>query len=324
MSLVPFCRGLALAIALSAAPAAAAPRVVADIAPVHSIVAAVMGDLGAPDLLVPPGASEHDAALRPSDAAALDAADVVVWVGPGLTPWLEGPLDTLAAAAARVTLLDAPGMHLLPRRQGGAFGPDAHARAVEADADEDPARESGSGERTSQDGADPHLWLDPGNAAIIAAVVAEALSAADPANAAAYRANAAAFGERAAALAARLAPGITALRGRPFVVFHDAYRYFEAAFGLPAAGAIATGDAAPPSAARIAAIRALVADAGAVCVFSEPQFDRGLVAAVIEGTPARAGVLDPVGIGIAPGPGLYPALIEGLAGGLIGCLAPPA
>ncbi|MBP7241636.1 zinc ABC transporter substrate-binding protein [Amaricoccus sp.] len=329
MSIASLLSGLAVAAALTAAPALAAPRVVSDIAPIHSIVAAVMGDLGAPDLLVPPGTPEHDAALRPSDAAALDAADVVVWVGPGLTPWLEGPLDALAPGAVRVTLLDAPGLRLLPRRSGGTFEAHVHGHEDEHDAQGHDAHghdEHGHDEHGHEDeaGADPHVWLDPENAAVIATTVAEALAAADPANAAEYRANAAAFGAETAALTARLATGLAAAQGRTFVVFHDAYRYFEHRFGFAAAGAISANDAAPPSAARIAEIRALVVDAGAICVFSEPQFDQGLVATVIEGTPARAGVLDPLGVGVEPGPGLYPALLARLAGGMIGCLAPPA
>jgi zinc transport system substrate-binding protein len=301
---------VAVALALISPPALAAPRVVVDIAPVHSIVAAVMAGVGAPDLLIRPGVSEHDAALRPSDAAALDAANVVVWVGPDLTPWLEKPLGSLAEGATRVTLIETPGLSLLPRREGGTF--EAHEHGEEENHDH------------AQDGPDPHLWLDPENAAAIAEAVAEALAATDPDGAAAYRANAANFRAETAALAAALAPRLAAARDRPFVVFHDAYRYFEDRFGLPAAGAIATSDAAPPSAARLAEIRALVAEVGAVCVFAEPQFDQRLVATVTEGTAARAGTLDPLGVGLTPGPALYPALLQRLADSLVGCLAPPA
>lgn len=332
-------RGLAVSLAaLVASPAWAAPRVVADIAPVHSIVAAVMAGVGAPDLLIRPGVSEHDAALRPSDAAALDAADLVVWVGPALTPWLEGPLDTLAGGATRVTLMEAPGVTLLPRREGGTFEAHVHAHegdeehadedghaahAEDAHGHEDEHADEGHGHE-AHGGADPHVWLDPENAAAIAAVVAEALAGVDPANAASYRAGAERFRAEAAALQAEIAPRLAPLADRPFVVFHDAYHYFEDRFGLEAAGAISASDAAPPSAARIAEIRALVAGVGAVCVFAEPQFDPRLAATVTEGTATRTGVLDPLGVGLEPGPALYPALLRGLADGLVGCLAPPA
>lgn len=309
-----FCAATALLAAVIAGPAAGAepPRVATDIAPVHAIVAAVMAGVGAPHLLVPPGASEHSYALRPSDAAALDAADLVVWVGPELTPWLAAPLATLAADARLLTLTRTPGMRLEPARIGGAFAAPDHGDQG------DPAA-AGAGAAP----VDPHLWLDPDNAAAIAAAAADALAAADPANAGAYRANAAAFATEAATLAAAVAAKVAPLRGRPYVVFHDAFRYFENRFDLPAAGAIAASDADAPRPARLAEIRALVTEAGAVCVFAEPQYDPKLIATVIAGTPARAGTLDAIGFGLEPGPGLYPALLAAIADNLAACLGRP-
>ncbi|MFN3662878.1 zinc ABC transporter substrate-binding protein [Yoonia sp.] len=101
------------------APAAAfaeVPRVMTDFAPIHSLTAQVMGDLGTPDLLMPPGADPHDFALRPSDAGNLGEADLLFWTGPGLTPWLTDLIDTLAPQATQVTLLEVPGWDTLPIR----------------------------------------------------------------------------------------------------------------------------------------------------------------------------------------------------------------
>ena len=156
----------------------------------------------------------------------------------------------------------------------------------------------------------------------MARAIAAALGEADPANAAAYGANAEAFAAeteaRAAAIEARVAP----LRGRPFIVFHDGYQYFERRFDLPAAGSIALHDGDAPGTARIAAIRERVIADGVVCAFAEPEFPPALLGTVIEGTPARAGRLDGIGAGLTPGPGLYPALLDCLADGLEACLAP--
>ena len=85
--------GLALVVARS--PAAAAPEVVASVAPIHSLVAAVMAGVGEPKLLVPPGASPHAYSLRPSEARALAGADIVFRVGPGLETFLDKPLAAL-------------------------------------------------------------------------------------------------------------------------------------------------------------------------------------------------------------------------------------
>ncbi|MEY3003773.1 MAG: hypothetical protein RLZZ491_949, partial [Pseudomonadota bacterium] len=118
---------LSAAALLSATPAIAdVPRVAVDIAPVHALVSQVMGELGAPDLVMPPGASPHSHALRPSEAAALQGADLVVWVGAGLTPWLADPLDALAAGAARLELMQIDGIHRLSYRDGARFAAHDH------------------------------------------------------------------------------------------------------------------------------------------------------------------------------------------------------
>ncbi len=308
---------LAAAFGLAATPLAAAPRVVADVAPVHSIVTRVMDGAGTPELLMPPGASPHGYALRPSEAARLDGAEIVFWIGPDLTPWLEGPLDALAAGARHVELARAAGVTVLPMREGGPF--EAHDHADDAGHDHDEHDHAGD-HGHAEGAADGHLWLDPANAAAIAAAVAAELAALDPGNAALYAANAAAFSTELTALEAEIKATLDPLRGRPFVVFHDAYQYFEAAFDLPAAGSISLGEADAPSAARVAEIRDRIAAEGVACVFAEPQFEPRLVATVIEGSQARSGTLDPVGAGLDPGPGLYPALLTGLARGFADCL----
>lgn len=313
-------RHLVAAAALAAAaPALAdAPGVVADIAPVQSIAAAVMAGVGVPALIVPPGASEHHHALRPSEAGALEAADLVVWVGPALTPWLEDPLDALAPDAARLTLVDVPGLRLLPFREGGPF--EAH----DHDHDREHGHEHGHDEHGHDHDApiDPHVWLDPANAAAIAAAIADALGAADPENAAAYAANAAAFAADMQALRAEIGARVAPLSDRPFFVFHDAYQYFETAFDLPAAGSVALGDADAPRAARVAEIRDRLTTEDVACIFAEPQFEPRLIPTLVEGTQVRIGQLDPLGATLRPGPELYPTLMRNLADGLAACLAP--
>lgn len=307
------------------ADAGAAPETVATIAPVHSLVARVMqgaGTAGAPHLLVPPGASPHDFALRPSDAAALARARLVFRVGPGAEPWLERPLATLAAGARVVRLDEVPGLNRLALRQGATFAAhsdDAHGHAHGEAAAHD-AEDAGEHDAGHDPQTDPHLWLDPENAGLWLDAIAAALAEADPAKAELYRANAAEARAELAALAAELEADLAPLRGRPFVVFHDAYHYFEHRFGIEAAGAVAVSDARPPGPARIARIRELIAETGAVCIFREPQFRPALVETVAEGSGVRIGTLDPVGATLAPGPALYPALLRGLAEALADCL----
>ena len=340
------------------------PNVAADIAPVHSLVARVMDGVGEPKLIVPPGASPHEYSLRPSEAAALQDADLVFWMGEGLSPWMENAIETLAGDAAVTTLLEADGTMLLDFRESALFekhvhgdgdhdehGDDEHAHEDEHEehADEgehehedhaheekhgheedehehdEHAHEDDHDDHADHDGHhhgdhDPHAWLSPQNAGTWLNVIAAQLSAADPDNAGAYFANAAAAREEMETLTAEVSATLDPVRGGSFIVFHDAYQYFENDFNFPASGAISIGDASDPSPARLAEIQGRIRDEGVDCVLAEPQYNPGLVATVLEGTEAKTGVMDPLGSDLEPGPDLYPQVIRNLATTLAGCL----
>jgi zinc transport system substrate-binding protein len=150
-------------------------------------------------------------------------------------------------------------------------------------------------------------------------VIAGELAERDPDNATLYAANATEAAAEIKALEADIAARLAALRDVPYLVYHDAYQYFEARFGLVPTGALALGDAADPGPARIAALRDLARAEGIACVFTEPQFNSARVTAVF-GDTARHSVLDPLGSRHAPGAALYPALIEDMAAALAECL----
>lgn len=314
MPIIRWARGLPAilaAVAFSFGPAAAAPTVVASIAPVHSLVAAVMAGVGEPRLLVPGGSSPHSHALRPSDARAIEAAGLVIWVGPGLENFLERPIASLARAGEVLRLADIEGLQLLPLRDdhghdhGYSHG-HGHSRGHGHDA-----------------GIDMHIWLDPANAQRMAVRIGEALAGIDPANVETYRRNAAALGARLAALDQDIARRMSSLAGRRFIVFHDGYQYFEHRYGLAQAGVFTVNPEVSPGAERIRRLRARIADDDVACVFIEPQFSASIAEAVIEGTKARIGRLDPLGAGIPPGPELYPRLIENLAASFLDCFSTP-
>lgn len=331
---------LALIVAGSLLPVvghADVPRVAADIGPVHSLVARVMQDIGEPELVIPPGASPHEYSLRPSQAAALQEAELVFWVGADLTPWFQGAIEALAGDARVIALLDAEGTRVLDMREDPAFevhshgeGHDDHGHAAAHGAQDDGASvdhhghdDDGHHDHTHSDAhaaRDPHAWLSPENAGLWLDTIAGALSLADPGNAAAYAANAAAGRAELAAVSGEVAEILRPVRGRHFIVFHDAYRYFETYFDFPASGAISLSDSADPGPGRIAAIQDRVAEQGVHCVLAEPQFNPGLVATVMEGTAARTGILDPLGSDLEPGPALYPQMLRNLAHALAECL----
>lgn len=325
---------LSLGAALVAGTAMAeVPRVAVDIAPIHSLVARVMDGVGVPDLIVAMGASPHEYSLRPSEAAALQNADLVFWVSADLTPWLGQAIQTLASDAGVVELLEVEGTTELALRESALFEAHSHAKEEEQDHghqdttagkghDHDHGHDEDHADSDLHEHGthDPHAWLSPVNAQVWMTTIATALSAKDPDNAGAYFANAAAGREELTALSQEIGTLLDPVRGRSFIVFHDAYQYFETAFDMPASGAVSVSDASDPSPARVNEIQHRIADQGVTCVLSEPQFNPGILAAVMDGSAVRTGVLDPLGSDLTAGPDLYPQLLRNLATALAECL----
>lgn len=394
------------------------PSVVVSIAPMHSLVSGVMAGVGEPTLLVKGGASPHTYTMKPSDAAALSGAQIVFRVGPGLEAFLDDPLATLASQADVVDLSEAPGLRLMPLREGGIWEAHDHGHdhgsteakadpadahhdhdhdhaAAEPDADHDHDHDHGAnsdgpahaaaghedhddheheaaahGTADAHDHADDHdhaaapaeahadahdhahdahghdahahdahaahakaeahahagehdmhLWLDPRNAAAMTRAIVATLSDADPANADRYAANGAALEARIAALDAQLETELAPVREKPFIVFHDAYQYLDARYALTAVGTVTVSPDRAPGAQRIQEIRATIAERGAVCVFTEPQFEPRVVTRLVEDTGVRTGVLDPdAAAAHTPGADLYFELMGDLAASLVTCL----
>lgn len=307
---------LILATALSAQAAAAdVPVVIADIPPVQSLVAQVMGDLGTPVLLVEPGAEAHSFQLRPSQMSALTDAQLIFWIGHEMTPWLERALEAQATGKA-VALLDAPGTSVRSYEADGHAEEEGHAGEQDHAHEEDHADDG-----HDHTGADPHAWLDPENALVWLDLIAVELSAADPANAATYEANRDAAKAGVVATAADVEASLVP-DAAPIIVGHDAYGYFADRFGLTIAAAVAEGDAADPGAAHLHAVQDAVAEMGVRCIFGEAGHDPRQIERLAEGSGARVGgILDPEGQLLDPGPALYGDLLRALGRTIGACQA---
>ena len=325
-------------------------RVVTSIKPVHSLVSTVMSGVGEPHLLMRGAASPHAFSMRPSDAVVLKDARIVFLIDKSMETSLANPVRTLASHARVVMLSEAQGLVYRRLREGGTF--EAHSHATDQDYGHPEDEHSGehttvhgdddhghgeedehSGEHTTAHGDDVHgagefgaynmhVWLDPENAAAMARMIASVLSEVDPANASVYAANTETLLQRLEHLTLQIAADLSPVRGKPFIVLHDAYRYFEDRFGLNAAGSVMVGSEQSPSVRRIKTLRNKVHELGAICVFAEPQFDSRLVEVLVEGTPARAGILDPLGAAIESGPEAYFILLHNLAASFKSCLGP--
>jgi zinc transport system substrate-binding protein len=398
----------AITLLTGSAALAEPPRVVADIAPVHSLVSRVMDGIGKPDLIVPNETSPHDYRLRPADAEALENAGLVFWMGEGLTPWMERALESLSGEATIVEILALDETKTLPFREGALF--DAHDHSEHDDHDDhddhdhdkehadhddhddhdhdkehddhddhgdhdhdkehddhddhddhdhdkehddhddhgdhdhdkehddhddhgdhdhdkehddhDDHDDHGHDDHADHDHGefDPHAWLSTDNAKTWLNVIAAKLSSIDPTNAGGYFTNASEAIADLDALDKEVDEMLDTVRGGKFIVFHDAYQYFETVYDFPASGAISLGDASDPGAARIAEIAKRIESENIQCVLSEPQFNANLVDTVMAGTEAKTEVIDPLGFGIEPGSSLYTKLIKGMATSLVNCL----
>ncbi len=267
---------------------ATVPIVETDIPPVNALVAQVMGSLGTPRMLLDKGGDEHDMQLRPSQMRDLNAANLLIWVGPDLTPGLD-QARAAAPALQSLELLDNPATLRRDYTAGGI---------------------------------NPHAWLDPGNATEWIGLIEDRLALLDPEDAGTYHTNAVAARARIDKLDATLAAKLQPLNRR-FVTYHDAYGYFAAHFHLPYAGGLAAGDAAAPGAARIAELHNAATQGTIACAFPEAQHDPGLITNLAQGSKLFVGPpLDPSGSTLPPGPDAYDTLMINLTDALLTCPNP--
>jgi zinc transport system substrate-binding protein len=297
-------RFLALFVAFIAFSAHAEVRVLTSIKPLQQIAAAVQDGVGSPDVLLPPGASPHHYALRPSDVRKVGDADLLYWIGPDMEAFLPRVLGGRSKPSVAVQSL--PGMQLRH------FGEDSHSHDEADHDDHDHDHRPGS--------LDAHLWLSSVNARVIATKMAADLAAADPANAARYQANLKQFVERLDALDVRIKQRVAGIADKPYFVFHEAFDYFEAAYGLKHTGVFSVASEVQPGAQHVAAMRKRLQEVGKTCVFSEPPLRPRLAETLTAGLPVRLAELDALG-GTDPVDGKgYERLLEKLGGDLAGCL----
>nr|WP_246887474.1 zinc ABC transporter substrate-binding protein [Pseudomonas protegens] len=278
-------------------------RVLTSIKPLQLIAAAVQDGVAVPEVLLPPGASPHNYALRPSDVRKVQSVDLLYWIGPDMEGFLPRVLQ--GRSLPSVAVQDLPGMKLRH------FAEDSHSHAEDAD-EHDHDHRPGT--------LDAHLWLSPINARVIATRMAADLSAADPANAARYQNNLKAFSERLDALDARLKARLAGIAGKPYFVFHEAFDYFEDAYGLKHAGVFSVAAEVQPGAQHVAAMRARLQQVGKTCVFSEPPLRPRLAETLVAGLPVKLAELDALG-GYTPATAQgYEQVLEKLGNDLAGCL----
>ena len=320
-------------------------NVVTSIKPVHSLVSGVMEGVGTPTVIIEGAGSPHTYSLKPSQARQLQDADLVFWMGDELETFLEGPIKNIAKSAKAIKLIDSHELKKIKFREGGMFdehddhddhddhGKEKHAKDDHDDHGHDKHAKDDHDDHGKEKHAkddhddhghgefDPHVWLDPINAKAIVHEIEEALVKADPKNAKKYEANADRIAKEMDKLVEELREQLKPVQEKGFIVFHDAYQYFEQRFGVSAIGSITVSPEVMPGAERISELRKKVIELSATCVFSEPQFEPKLIKTLVEGTGAGTGVLDPLGASLTKGTDLYFKLIREMASSLKRCLS---
>ncbi len=335
-----------LMVLLIQAQAAGNLKVVASVKPIHSLVAAVMEGVSMPVQLMPDGQSPHDFQLRPSHARTIQSADIIFWIGPGLESFLPVAITAMGANMESVRLIDTPGLAFPDEHDDDEHKDAKHAAEkddehshddVHQHEDHDDHDDGDEHSSTNKVGEkkdehhhehdddehaheDHHIWLDPENASLMVGEIEKALSKADPDNASSYKSNAIAFQKQLKSLTSDIEELLVPVKGRGYVVYHQAYRHFEHRFGLSSLGSILGHEEVAPGARTIRELGGLISKGKVRCVFTEPQYDKKLALMVVGDSEVKLAELDPIAQDVEQGPKHYLVLLRNLATTMKTCL----
>ena len=287
-------------------------KVVVSIKPFHSLVSTVMQGVSEPALLLNGNNSPHTYSLRPSAAVKLQNADLVFWGGENLEGFLAKPIHSLAAGARVVSFEDTPGLILRPFRSVKEW----QELDPESKNDQDHVKKR---KINRLPGNDPHIWLDPLNAQKITQYLIQILSKFDPENSQTYHSNGKKTILRLSDLNIQLETKMSSVSSKPYIVFHDAYQYFEKRYQLNPIASVTVSSGTSTSVGRLIDIRKKIKIKKVLCIFTEPQFSPKLVQTVISGTAVKKGILDPIGTRISPGPEMYFTLLNNISHSISTC-----
>ena len=325
--------GPIMGILLILTPLKADINVVTSIKPLHSLTSYIMEGVGEPDLIIDGVASPHNFQIKPSHAKMLQKADLVIWVGEDLESFLPPALKSIPQNAVVFELLDQSGLKKLKFREKNIFeGHDDHGHEEHAkkkddhddhDEEEHAKKEDDHDDHGHDDHGhahgeyDPHIWLDPSNAKVIVKKITNQLSKIDKENSSTYKANSKKLLKDLDNLIKEIKNQIN--KDASFVVFHDAYQYFEKRFGINVIGALTVNPDVMPGAEQLSDIREVIEHEKAKCIFSEPQFNPNIINSIASDTGVKTGVLDPLGANIDKGKSMYFQLIKDMSNSLKDC-----
>jgi zinc transport system substrate-binding protein len=332
--------------------------VITTIQPINSLVSAVIGDTGKTISLIPADISPHEYKLKPSDAKKMQEANIIFFVSNHLESSVTKVFKNLPKNIKIINLLEETGIEHLAIRDNEAWerhdhhghddhddhdkhakkhddhddhdkhgkkhndhdDHDKHAKKHDDHDDHDKHGKKHDDHDDHESKDDVHIWLSPDNAIKIVEKVNKELILLFPDNASKYSENSNKMIDKIKKLKNELVKDLAPIKGKPYVVFHDAYQYFEKTFDLNAVGSVALEGDIASSPKQISFIKDKIKKLNASCVFQEPQFDSKLVKIVVEGTNAQIGTLDPLGVNISGKENFYIQLLKNMAKSLKECL----
>ncbi len=315
-------------------------NVVTTIKPLHSLISSVMEGVGKPSLIIEGTNNPHTFVFKPSHAEMIENADIVFWIGEDLEAFMEKPLESLAKNAKTISFMDLASIEKLKFREQNIFddhddhGHDDHDDHGHKDDDHDD-HDDHDGHDDEHDGHDDHddhaghhdghnhgefdahIWLDPANAKEMVLEISHELSEIDPSNKSKYEDNASKTIVALDKLIEEVDKSLS--KDISYIVFHDAYQYFEKRFGVIPAGALTLNPDVLPGAKQIADIQDVINDKGIKCIFSEPQYNPKIIETLGNDMNISTGVMDPLGAYIDAGPSMYSDLINQIANSIKDC-----
>ena len=305
--------------------------VISTIQPINSLVSAVIGNTGKSITIIPSEQSPHDFKLKPSDVKVLQNGNIIFYVSNHLESSVTKVFKNLPKNIKLINLMEESGINHLAIRDNAAWerhdhhgddhdDHDKHGKKHDDHDDHDKHGKKHDDHDDHEKEDDVHIWLSPDNAIKIVQKVNKVLSLYFPENSQIYNDNTTKFIDKIRNLKMELIKELSPIKNKPYIVFHDAYQYFEKTFELNAVGSIALEGDIASSPKQISFIKDKIIKSKASCVFQEPQFDSKLVKIVLEGTNAKTGTLDPHGVNITGNKDFYLQLLKNMAKSLKECL----
>ena len=305
-------------------------KVVTTIKPLHSLISRIMETRGEPQLIIEGTNNPHTFVFKPSHAKMIEEADIVFWIGEDLEAFMEKPLNSLAKDTKKIAFMDSESIEKLKFREENIFDDhddhDDHDGHKDDDHDDHDDHDGHDDEHDDHAGHhdghnhgefDAHIWLDPENAKEMVKIIRDELIKIDPEGQRQYSVNTAGATLELDNLINNVEKELS--KDISYIVFHDAYQYFETRFGVKSAGALTLNPDVLPGAKQIADIQDLISDKGIKCIFSEPQYNPKIIETLGNDMNISTGVMDPLGAFIDPGPTMYVELVNGIANSIKDC-----